>query len=62
LYEQAIKPTPAKGGGAEAVAIEDGASTSIDFFSVALDGSPGVDFLKYITDQFTSKPQVKEKD
>jgi hypothetical protein len=52
---QVVKPTPIKDGGAEAVAIEDIASTSACFCLTALDDSPAADFLQYITYHHTNK-------
>jgi hypothetical protein len=55
LYEQVIKPAPAKGGRAKVAAAEDVASTPIGFFLVALGGSPASDIRQYNTYQYINK-------
>jgi hypothetical protein len=60
LYEQVVKPTPAKGGGAEAVAPEDVASTLTGFCSAAFDGSSASDVLQNNEKEYksTSTPML----
>jgi hypothetical protein len=55
LYEQDVKPAPAKEVGAKASAVEDAANTSTDFCLASLDGSPVSDDLQYNTYQYISK-------
>jgi hypothetical protein len=47
LYEQVIKPAPAKGGGTKAIATKDVSNTSIGFYTSAFDGSPASGNLLY---------------
>jgi hypothetical protein len=59
--EQAVKPAPARGGGAEAAAIEDILCISSGFCSSALDGLSLANFLQVIKHQYISQYQDKEK-
>jgi hypothetical protein len=54
LYEQVVKPTPAKGGGAEVAVPEDVTSILTGFCLATFDGLLAVDLLFLITHQYIS--------